>query len=833
MKRDRLAIARAVTGGVAAAMRGRAVLAVAAIAFGVAIGYAVELINDAAARELTAGAALLSGDADLEVRGPRAGFNESLYAVVSTDEDVAAASPVVAIDAGLRDRSETLPILGVDVFRVIAVNPAIVAVGRDRLDALRSDTLFPSNAAARWLGVDTGDTVAVQSGLRVIPLRVAGRAGREGSTRYAVMDIAAAQQAFDRVGRLTRIDLRLRPGADIGTVQRRLQALSPPGVHVAPPGSDAAATLRFSRAYRVNLDVLSLVALFTGALLVYATQTLSVVRRGPYFALLRTLGLSRRRLVGWVIAESALLGAIGAAIGLGVGYAIASAALRAFGPDLGAGFFYARAVVPTVAPSSLLLFGALGILATIGGSALPALEAARAAPAAALKAGGADIAGRLGSTAGWVMLAAGCAAAFLPPASDLPLFGYVAIALLLIGGIIVIPSLAHAMIRSLPLSRIPAIALALAHLRATRGRFPAMLGPIVASIALMMSMAIMVASFRQSLDDWLSVMLPADLYLRTASDSAWFSADDQRAISGIPGVSRVEFLRATSVVIDPARPAVTVLARDIDRRNAGARLALVGKSLSPPRDGPPPAWISEAVADARSLAVGQVLALPLADRDVTFFVAGVWRDYARPQGAIVVERPRYRELTGDDSVNEAAVWLAAGARAPAVRDAIVAGAARGARIGVATPADLRRLSLATFDRTFAVTYALEAAAVLIGLVGLSAGFVAQTLARTREFGMLRHIGVTRRQIGAMLAFEGTLVAALGVISGLALAFAISLILIEVVNRQSFHWGMDVHVPWTMLALLSCALLALATLTAHFSARGAAGGNAVRAVREDW
>jgi putative ABC transport system permease protein len=375
--------------------------------------------------------------------------------------------------------------------------------------------------------------------------------------------------------------------------------------------------------------------------------------------------------------------------------------------------------------------------------------------------------------------------------------------------------------------------LALAHLRATPGRFTAALAAIVASVALMMSMAIMVASFRQSLDDWLLVMLPADLYLRTGADSAWFSVDDQTAIAQARGVARVEYMRATSVSLDASRPRVVVLARDIDPKDASTRLALVGASVSPAPGAPPPAWISEAVADVQSLAPGGTLTLPLAGRDATFTVAGVWRDYARQQGAVVIERARYRALTGDATVNEAALWLAPGAKVGEVRDAIAAYAGAGRRIQAETPRDLRRLSMATFDRTFAVTYALEAAAVVIGLAGLSAVLVAQTLARSREFGMLRHIGMTRRQIGVMQTIEGAALAAIGVGSGLALGFAISLILIHVVNRQSFHWGMDLHVPWVLMALLSGALLVLATLTARLSARGATSIGAVRAVREDW
>ena len=828
-----VAVARAVTGGAGIAITPRTILAVLTIAFGIALGYAVELVNHAAVSELDADLALLSGRADLEVRGPRAGFDERIYPELANDNDVAVASPVVEVDAKLADRNEALSIVGVDVFRAASINPSLVAMARDRLDTLRDDTLFPSDAAARWLGVDVGDQVVVQAGLSSIALRVAGRAGNGSATRYAVMDIAAAQDRFDRDGRLTRIDLRLRPGADATKVRTRLQALLPPGVDVAPPSSNVDATTRFSRAYRVNLDVLALVALFTGAMLVHATQTLATARRRAQFALLRTLGLSRRRLVSWVVGEAAMFGAIGAIIGLAAGYAIASLLLRRFGADLGAGFFRGRAAMPSLDALSAATFALLGIVVAIVASAMPARDAARAAPAAALKALDADVAMPAhASRVAWALIALGIVATTLPPILDLPIAGYVAIALILVGGILAVPALASAVLARLPTPRAPPLAIALAHLRATPGRLAATLGAVIASVALMIAMAIMVTSFRQSLDDWLRAVLPADLYVRGGTDTVFLSPRDQRALATMPGVAHAEFMRITSLRLDPSRPSIALLARDIDPDDAGARLALVGRE-APVRADAPGVWISEAVADMRRLAPGMVMTLPIAGHDVAFTVVDVFRDYARQQGAIVIERSRYRELSGDDAVNEAALWLTPGTSIARTRDAIASYAGGGGRLRVDTPANLRAISLATFDRTFAVTYALEAAAVAIGLLGLSASLATQTLARSRELGMLRHIGMTRRRLGRMLAAEGALLAAIGVVAGLILGFAISLILIHVVNRQSFHWGMALHVPWLSLALLSLSLIALATLVARWSAAHATGIGAVRAVHEDW
>jgi putative ABC transport system permease protein len=370
-------------------------------------------------------------------------------------------------------------------------------------------------------------------------------------------------------------------------------------------------------------------------------------------------------------------------------------------------------------------------------------------------------------------------------------------------------------------------------LRGASGQASVSLAAIVASVALFVSMAIMVASFRHSLDDWLARVLPAELYVRPGSfaDSAFFSAVDQQRIAALDGVQRVEFSRADSVVIDTARPRVTLLARTLP--DPLQRLPLEGDVHMPAAGDPPAVWVTEAVRDLYGFSPGQRVTLPLAGRNVEFTVAGVWRDYARQQGALLIDRALYIALTGDRSANEAALWLRPGTTADTVRREIEGSVAGADRVTVTTAGELRQISLRVFDRTFAVTYALEAAAVAIGLAGLASSFGALALARRREFGMLRHLGMTRSQIGVMLATEGAAVSGIGLLVGLALGGVISLILIHVVNRQSFHWSMDVAVPWVVLAAFSVALLALALLTTLVAAREALGEDAVRVVKDDW
>ena len=425
--------------------------------------------------------------------------------------------------------------------------------------------------------------------------------------------------------------------------------------------------------------------------------------------------------------------------------------------------------------------------------------------------------------------------AFVPPVNGLPLFGYLAIALLLIGAILLMPRLMTSLLGALPAARAPAPALAQMQLANAPGPAALSLAAIVAAVSLTVSMAIMVASFRQSLEDWLDRVLPADLYLRAGGvgDTAYLSSADQRRIAGLPGLRRIEFLRSQQVVLDPARPRVTLLAREIDPANPQDRVPLVGPYVVPPPGAPPPAWVSELVADVYGFAPGAAIELPIAGQAVRFTVAGVWRDYARQNGAVLIQREVYARLTGDTDASDAGLWLQPGVTPQEMEARVRAELPGGGRMEFAVPGEIRRLSLRIFDRSFAVTYALEAAAIAIGLFGLSSSLVSQVLARRREFGMLRHIGMTRLQIGSMLAAEGALTSAAGLLVGCFLGWLIGLILIHVVNRQSFHWSMELFIPWLPLAAFCAGMLLLATLTAIVSGRQAMGSDVVRAVKEDW
>ena len=477
------------------------------------------------------------------------------------------------------------------------------------------------------------------------------------------------------------------------------------------------------------------------------------------------------------------------------------------------------------------------------GSAAPAWEAASARPAPALKSGGEEAALTKLATP-WpalTCLALGGLLTQLPPIFDLPIFGYLAVALLLIGGIALMPRFSAFIFSAIffVVTRRTSNAistLALTRLANTPNQAAVALGGVLASFSLVVAMAIMVTSFRISLTDWLQHILPADLYVRTAAsgDTRGLTPDEIKVLSATSGISRADFFRSSQLMLDPTRPSIALIARPINMTDPGNTLPITGEVIAPallPKDAIP-IWVSEAIVDLYGYTLGKRVTLPIGVSATNFVVAGVWRDYGRQFGAIQMQLTDYQTLSGDQKVNDAALWLQTDV-APAQVIASLKRLPFGSALEFSKPDQIRALSLNIFDRSFMVTYLLEAVAIVIGLLGVAASFSAQTLARTKEFGILRHIGVTRRQILGMLAVEGGLLTGLGIVLGFVLGWCISLILVFIVNPQSFHWTMQLSLPWKGLIAVSLVLLVSAALTALVSGRHAVLGNAIRAVREDW
>ena len=833
----------------------RSAAAVVAVMLGVALAFSVHLINASALDEFASAVRSVGGQPDLELRAVQGSFDEALYARVAAHPQVRLASPVLelqslAVAPMAPERRQSLRIVGVDALLVARVAPAlqpVVAAGQgDARDALFAPATVFLNPAAQSAFASPA-ALLVQRGLALTPVRVAGTVAAGGGP-LAVMDIGAAQDLFARGGQLSRIDLRLAPGTDAAAFARTLAL--PANVLAQVPGEDAQRVSNLSRAYRVNLTVLALVALFTGAFLVYSVLALSVARRARQFALLGVLGLTgteRQRLVLW---ESLALGLVGSVAGIALGTALAAAALTLLQGDLGGGYFNGVAPALRWSLPAALVYGGLGLVAAVAGGLRPARAAAAMPPAQTLKGLHTGTAGQHRPLSSLLLLAGGVLLALAPPVAGLPIGAYLSVGLLLVGGITALPWAITALYDRLA----PAVAgrllplLAVERARRVRETAAVAVSGVVAALSLAVALTVMVASFRESMIAWLDVVLPADLYLRAAGsagggDTVFFDPAFVDGVAATPGVARLSASRWRSLQWQAGRPAVTLVARPLaDAANPGASLPLVGAALPVPA-GTVPVYVSEPMVDLYGAHPGTELpalaaAFPPEAAGTRFFVAGVWRDYARQFGAVLLAQPDFQRLSGDTRINDIAVWLTPGTDPGAVQQALRAQAdaaapGAGALLEFASAAELRTTSLRIFDRSFAVTYWLQAVAIGIGLFGIAASFSAQVLARRKEFGLLAHLGLTRRQILAVVAGEGAAWTLVGALAGLALGLAVAVVLVHVVNPQSFHWTMDLHAPWGRLLALCAVVVAAGTLTAWLAGRAAAGRDAVMAVKEDW
>ncbi len=812
----------------------RLATALLSVMLGVALAFSVQLINQSALAEFGAAVRSVNGQPDFELRAQGGGFDEAVYERVARHPQVTIASPVIEIDTHvLTSSGERVPLklLGLDALSAAAVAPTLVPRVNDeadRLALLSPDAAFLNGAAQQRLGNPT--SLQIHSTDGPVAVKVQGRVAA-GGTPLVVMDIAAVQSRFGWLGRLSRIDVRLQPGADRATVLRALAL--PDGIRAASPDESAERASNMSRAYRVNLTVLALVALFTGAFLVFSILSLSVAQRQPQFALLGVLGLSARERLRLVLLEALLLGVVGSVLGLLLGTGLAALALRLLAGDLGGGYFPGVAPRLQFSAAAAAVYGGLGVVAALIGAWLPARSAQQLAPAQALK--GLSAAQGSGGL-GWfgpALLPAAVVLALLPPIAELPLPAYASVACLLLGGIACVPAGVGLLLKALPAPRQALALLAVERARHERHTATIAVAGVVASLSLAVALTVMVTSFRDSMVGWLDQVLPADLYVRVPSaDTAQLPRALVDEAARRPGVRRVAAQRSASLQIAPERPPVALLAREF--ADAAQALPLVGP-LSDLPSGETAAYVSEGMARLYALQPGMRTTLPLTDgRRVTVYVRSVWRDYAHQHGAVVLHADDYRRLSGDTRITDLAMWLQPGADVTALQRTLrtLAGADAEA-LQFATAGELRAVSLRIFDRSFAVTYWLQAVAIGIGLFGIAASFSAQVLARRKEFGLLAHLGFTRRQVLAVVAGEGAVWTCAGALLGLLLGLAVSVVLVKVVNPQSFHWTMEMALPAARLAWLCAAVVAAGTLTAWLAAHSAASRQMALAVKEDW
>lgn len=848
----------------------RTATTVVGIALGIAVVIAIQLANASSLRGFETALESVAGRTSIEIRGAGSGIAEEALVPLGWLREFGRVSPVIEGDMAAMvgdDRTEAMRVLGVDILRdrpfrdypVLNIvpdepQPASRSRSSEEITTQRFLELLTDERAivipqvfAERHGLSIGGELRLMAGDRIVPYRIRGLLRNEGPARvldgnFVLMDIAAAQLAFDRIGRVDRIDVLLDDPDAIDRALRAIAAKLPPGLSAERPARRGRQVEQMLAAFHLNLTALSWIALVVGLFLVYNTVTISVVARREDIGTLRALGVTRRQVLALFLGEAAVLGVAGTALGLVLARALASAAVALTGTTVSTLYVKAAAAPPEMTWTHVLVAAAIGVPLSLIAAAVPAREASQVPPTAAMR-GSDQLELRYRVRPALlvlplVLLAASAGIAQLGPVNGRPLFGYVAALLAVAGASLLVPAILFATARALRgvLRRLLGVEGLLAHanLASAIPRLSISVAALAVSLSMMVAIAVMIGSFRDTVIYWVGQTLQADLFF---SPGMRPSVGSEQTVSGEvietirrhPSVEAVDVFRNIDLVYEDHLIVLGGGSFDVVVEHG----QLLFKAPADPRAalaaaiGHDAAAVSEAFANRYSKTVGDSIALqtPVGPRD--FRVAAIYYDYSADRGIVVLDRSTFRKYWGELPPTGVAAYLRAGASPDAVRADILEELGDSRRVFIYTNRTLREEVLRVFDSTFAITYALEVIAIIVAMLGVAGTLLTLVLERRRDLMLLRLVGAERRQVHRVVVAEAAVIGATGQGIGLVVGFALSLILIYVINLQSFGWTIQFHLPLAFLVQSSVAVVVATALAGFYPARRAAKMGMVR------
>ncbi len=806
-----------------------------AVALGVAVVVAIRLAGDAATGSFRSSMETLAGRATFEITAT-GGLDEALLGRLAALPHPLRFVPRMEGFAAIGPRQGVVPLIGLDLLAQPDAPKTAPSESGGEFDALRD----PSSV---WISSAIGQTGGV---IRLTVNDTAGeyriRGRIDSKERFVVMDIGAAQLALRRAGRVDRVEVHVPPEIEALDWQAALAPHLPAGATMRPFGSGTEQNRRMLTAFRWNLRILSYISLVVGAFLIYNTISVSVVRRRPEIGVVRAIGATRGQVKALFLGEAAMFGLVGSLAGLAMGRVMAEGAVLLLSATVRQ--LYVSSTPGDIALSGpvMLEAGVTGLLVSLIAALAPAREASLVAPVEAMARGRREYASRIRV---WRDLAIGGAAACLAAWAATreawdgrPIGGYVATFLLIFASALAAP--AAGVIVARVTSALAARWFGAPGLLAVRGsaaalsRTSVLVAALATAVAMLVSVGIMVGSFRETVAVWMDGQLQADLYLRPAGGGGanqWptLSAELADKIARLPSVRAIDRFRVYEISYG-GLPAL-LGGGETQVFESGGRLPLLPGSdratVLRQLIAGTHAIVSEPFANKHRIRVGDNVKLPFAE----FPVAGIYHDYSNERGFVILDRQTLLRYLPDPAPSNLAVYLKPGADPDAAAREIES-AADGYRVLLFSNGRLRREALAVFDRTFAVTWALEAVAIFVAVLGVAGALVSLVIDRRREIALLRFLGAAHGQIRSLILCEAGLLGLLANALGLALGYVLSLILIYVVNVQSFGWTIQFHWPVALL-LTALTTLYLASVAAGlYPARVATKLDPIEAIHEE-
>lgn len=859
----------------------RTLLTIAGVALGVGVVVGIRLANHSALGAFADTVDAVSGRANLQVTATSEGFDERVFPLVTASPGVTAAAPVVQVyvraftppdsaaarparaaasasaatdPRAARVAGETLLLLGVEPLlegpfqRGLGADTSGIGEGAALLLEPRAAAI--PRALAQRNRLRAGDPLAILASGRPETLVVRAILDSPGlqhafGGNIVLTDIATAQEVLRRPGRIDRIDLLV----DVrrrDAVRASLAASLPPDLVVDRPGSRTKQVEGMVEAFSLNLTALSFIALFVAVFLVLNAVGLSVLRWRRDLGILRTLGVTRRELLLLFAGEGALLGSLGGVLGVGLGVLLARATLGAVSQTLSDLYLVRQAATVRLDPATLVLGLVLGFASAVLAAAAPAWEAASTPPATTTREG-AFLESRRPRVRGWLAAGAGSlllagALSWWTVAGQRPIGGFASAFSALAGFALLAPVALRAGTRALDgtVRRLFGVAgvLGARYVGETVLRSSVVISAIMVAVGMTVAMSIMVGSFRTTVDRWITQTLRGDLYVepvghRENASATSLPAEFLDRARALPGVEAMDTYRGTQITHGGRIAFAAGIDFEVQRDHG--HLDFVGLSA---REAFQRALdtggciVTESFAHRHGVARGDTLRLRVPAGAVALPVAGVFFDYSVDAGAVLMDRRLFARLWRDDRTESLALYLESGADPQAVRRALLDVAGPGLFLQATPNRALRARVLEVFDQTFRITWALQAIAVIVSVLGVAGSLTALILQRGREIGVLRAVGALRSQVRTMVLVESGLLGAIGALLGCVAGVALSAILVHVINKQFFGWTVRWTLdPWVFVQAV-VVMVATACLAGLAPARLAAGRVAREAMRMD-
>jgi putative ABC transport system permease protein len=792
-------------------------LALLGICIGVAVIVAVDLANESSRKAFLLSMDAITGEATHQIIGGPNGVGEELYTRLRVEAGIRSIAPVV--EGFVEVNNTTIRILGVDLFAERQIRTFTFDVkSTSTMTGISTESLFRSILAdpgavlmsqrtADTLGLQAGDTFDVSTGGKSFKGTLLGAlVGGKSSAlnKLMVVDIAVAQTWLNQFGRLSRIDVRI-PAGD-SALQRKLENVLPPDIQLLDAAGRTRSLTEMSTAFMTNLTAMSLLALLVGIFLIYNSVGFAVLQRRGLIGVLRALGVTRKQVFSLILTEGAVLGLVGAGMGVMLGIWLGEHLLVLVSRSINDFYFRVSVTEVTVSPYSISKGMIAGLGATLVAAAVPAVEAASYQPRLALARSVLEHrTGRLLPMIAIAGVSIGMfAIALLYLSGSNLIAGLTAVFMLILGFALCVPLAVRAITSVLEpvAARVGGTSarLAVSGIGANLSRTGVAIVALAVAVSATIGVTVMVDSFRGSVSTWLDKTLQSDIYV-----GAPHGALDRGLIEDLvraPGVAAYSSSRRVWLENEAGRTRIIAL-QMAPGSYAGLEILdadpeLVWRAFE--EEGA--VLVSEPYAYRNAVAAGGTIKLMTRFGEQDFPVAATWQSYDVNAGAVLMSRRTYDRFWNDPRIDSIGLYMSPGTNIDELMQQLTDISAGRQQIFMRSNHEIRNLSLQIFDRTFIITDVLYWLATGVALIGILGAMLALQLERARELAILRALGMT------------------------------PVVLIEVINRRAFGWQMDILVsPEVLLAAVLFSVIA-ALLAGIYPAYRAAISRPALAMREE-